>query len=65
MINTATPDVTNFNMEPVKQTELKKVNVFQLVADRKKTLAALQWKVILPPSYFDGKINFCLPKILK
>ena len=41
MINTATPDVTNFNMEPVKQTELKKVNVFQLVADRKKTLAAL------------------------
>ena len=65
MINTAAPGVTNFNMEPVKQTDLKKVNVFQLVADKQKTLAALQWKVILPPSYFEGQMGFALPKLLK
>ena len=65
MIDKASPGAKNFNMEPLKQTELRKVNVFQLVADRQKTLAAIQWKVVLPPSYFEGAIGQCLPKLLK
>ena len=34
MIDKASPEAKNFNTEPLQQKDLKKVNVFQLVADR-------------------------------
>ena len=64
MINKSEPG-NNFNMTPLKQEELRPIDIIELIDDKEKALAQLSQKIVIPSSYFDGQVGTCLPKILK
>ena len=64
MINKSEPG-SNFNMTPLKQEELRPIDIIELIDDKEKALAQLSQKIIIPPYYFEGQVGTCLPKLLK
>ena len=70
MIDSSEPDIIHWNFKPIEISELRPVNIIELIQVQEETRGELSSKLILPPSYFppvDSKTKSgeYLPKILK
>jgi len=70
MIDKSEPGLNHWNLRPIDESELKPVNIIELIQVQEETRGELSSKLILPPSYFPPadpktKSGEYLPKILK